>query len=470
MGPLRIHDRIVVPFGLMAVVATVAAALVSLSLVSNMLEARVESQIAKGSAFVSRSQFALNASILHLVKEIANADLVTYGAGGVPLATTVDSGRSPGLVSAVIAGGPPAVADPSGNAYLLRAMTVDGAPYLVAYRSVAENPGTRLAFIAETSDLALALRAARMRVLLVAGVSLFFFFLISHFVARGVSRPIEQLLALTDASAASVSLSRERPATDDDEVARLRHVFNDMIRQLQESQDALVRSEKLAVAGLLAARVAHDVRNPMSSIKMQTQLLRSRLKHDSENQVLLRALLHDIDQVESVVRGLLELARPGELRVRLTGLAAVVDELLSHLYAQMAHRKIIVEAKLEPDLPDVLLDVERFRQALLNLVVNAADAMTDGGTLSVVAARTPDGSAVVLDVCDDGSGIDPAIADRLFDPFVSTKRDGIGLGLVNTKTVVESHGGRVELSPRPGGGTQARITLPVPPAEKGSHG
>lgn len=461
MGPLRIHDRIVVPFGLMAVVATVAAALVSLSLVSNMLEARVESQIANGSAFVSRSQFALNSSILNLVKEIANADLVTYGADGVPLATTVDPGRSPGLVSAVIAGGPPQ-GDTSGNAYLLRAMSVDGAPYLVAYRSVAEKPGTRLAFIAETSDLASAVRAARMRVLLVAGLSLFLFFLISHFVARGVSRPIEQLLALTDASAGSVSLARDRPVTDDDEVARLEHVFNGMIRQLQASQDALVRSEKLAVAGLLAARVAHDVRNPMSSIKMQTQLLRSRLKHDNENQELLRALLHDIDQVESVVRGLLELARPGELKVRLTDLSAVVDDLLGHLYAQMAHRKIIVEARLEPDLPQVLLDVDRFRQALLNLVVNAADAMTDGGTLSVVGVRTPDGSGVVLDVCDDGSGIDPAIADRLFDPFVSTKRDGIGLGLVNTKTVVESHGGTVELSRRPAGGTRARITLPVP--------
>lgn len=470
MGLLRIHDRIVVPFGLMAVVATGAAALVSLSFISNMLEARVESQIAKGSAFVSRSQFALNSSILPLVKEIANADVVTYGAGGVLLATTVDASRSPGLVRAVIAGTPPEMGDTAGNAYLLRPMTVDGTPYLVAYRSVAEQPGTVLAFIADTSDLALALRAARLRVLLVAGISLFLFFLISHFVARGVSRPIEQLLALTHASAESVSLPREPPATGDDEVARLGHVFNDMTRQLQTSQDALVRSEKLAVAGLLAARVAHDVRNPLSSIKMQTQLLRSRLKHDHENQALLRALLHDIDQVESVVRGLLELARPGELKVRLTRLNEVVDELLRHLYAQMAHRKIIVEAKLEPGLPEVFLDVERFRQALLNLIINAADAMTDGGTLRVGATRTQDGAMVVLDVCDDGTGIDPTVADRLFDPFVSTKRDGIGLGLVNTKTVVESHGGRVELSPRPGGGTRARITLPVPPMQKGSHG
>jgi signal transduction histidine kinase len=90
--------------------------------------------------------------------------------------------------------------------------------------------------------------------------------------------------------------------------------------------------------------------------------------------------------------------------------------------------------------------------------------MTDGGTLSLVAARSDDRSAVLLDVCDDGTGIDPAVADRLFDPFMSTKRDGIGLGLVNTKAIVESHGGSIELSPRPGGGTRARITLPVPSA------
>lgn len=460
MRPFRIHDRIVVPFVLMAVVATVTAALVSLSLISNMLETRVESQIAKGSAFVSRSQFALNPSILRLVKEIVNADVVTYGADGMPLATTVDVSRNPGLVRAVIANGPPQMGSASENAYQLRAMTVNGAPHLIAYRSVPEQPGTVIAFIAETSDLARALRAARLRILVAAGISLGLFFLVSQFVARRVSGPIEQLLAFTRAAAPGVSSARA-PVSGGDEVARLGHAFNDMLDRLRTSQDALVRSEKLAVAGLLAARVAHDVRNPLSSIKMQTQLLRSRLRHDHENQALLQALLHDIDQVESVVRGLLELARPGELKLQRTRLNEVVEDLLRHLHTQMAHRKIIVEAKLGPDLPEVLLDVERFRQALLNLVVNAADAMTDGGTLSVVAASTHDGAAVVLDVCDDGAGIDPAVADHIFDPFVSTKRDGIGLGLVNTKAIVESHGGRIELSSRDPRGTRARITLPV---------
>lgn len=463
MGTFRIRDRIVVPFVLIAVVATVAAALVSLSLISNTLEARVESQITRGSAFVSRSQFALSPSVLGLVKEIVDADVVTFGPGNAPVVTTVDATLNPGLVSAVIANEPPQLAGIPADGYELRAMTVDGAPHLVAYRRIAERPGTVMAFVAETSAVALALREARLRVLVVAGISLCLFFLVSEIVARRVSGPIERLLAATQASAGGVSPAYE-PAAGEDEVARLARVFNDMVDRLRASQDALVRSEKLAVTGLLAARVAHDVRNPLSSIKMQTQLLRSRLRHDAENQALLRAVLHDIDQVESVVRGLLELARPGELKLRQTSLGEVIDDLLRHVSAQMAHRNIAVEAKLEPGLPAVLLDVERFRQALVNLIANAADAMTDGGTLRVVAVRSDDRSAVVLDVCDDGTGIDPAVADHLFDPFMSTKRDGIGLGLVNTKAIVESHGGSIELSPRAGGGTRARITLPVPPA------
>ncbi len=462
MRPFRIHDRIVVPFVLMAVVVTVAAALVSLSLISNTLETRVESQLARGSAFVSRSQFALNPTILRLVKELVDADVVTYGPGGIPLATTVDASASPGLVRAIIANQPSPLTAPSENAYQLRSMTIEGVPHLVAYRRVPEQPGTVIAFVAETSQLARALRQARVRVLAAAGLSLGLFFLASHFVARRVSGPIERLLAMTNASAAGIPAARD-PETGDDEVSRLAHAFNDMVDRLRTSQDALVRSEKLAVAGLLAARVAHDVRNPLSSIKMQTQLLRSRLKQDSENQALLGAVLHDVDQVESVVRGLLELARPGALKLETTRLNEVIDELLRHLDAQMAHRQIVVESRIDPDLPPVLLDVERFRQALLNLIVNAADAMTDGGRLRVSGVLAADGGSVVVDVCDNGKGIAPEVAGHLFDPFMSTKRDGIGLGLVNTKAIVEHHGGTIELSPLDDGGTRARITLPVPP-------
>jgi signal transduction histidine kinase len=154
-----------------------------------------------------------------------------------------------------------------------------------------------------------------------------------------------------------------------------------------------------------------------------------------------------------------------------TPMEGIVREVLQQVAAQLAYRKIAVETILPAGLPLVDLDVGRFRQVLLNLVGNAADAMPTGGTLTVSAERC-DGSAIAIDICDDGVGIDPAIRDRIFDPFVSTKRDGVGLGLVNAKAVVESHGGTLELAARAPKGTRARIVLPASRAayQDSAHG
>jgi two-component system sensor histidine kinase HydH len=138
----------------------------------------------------------------------------------------------------------------------------------------------------------------------------------------------------------------------------------------------------------------------------------------------------------------------------------VVNDALRQMTSQLQHRRIRVEARLDETLPAVSLDADRFKQALLNVIVNAADAMTAGGTLEVVTRPGPE-STIELDVCDDGVGVNPDLVDRVFDPFVSTKRDGVGLGLVNARAVVESHGGRIVLVRREPQGTRVRITLPV---------
>jgi signal transduction histidine kinase len=230
--------------------------------------------------------------------------------------------------------------------------------------------------------------------------------------------------------------------------------------------EALVRSEKLALAGLMAARVAHDIRNPLSSIKMQTQLVGARLRGDAETQAQVGAVLRDIQQVETVVKDLIELARPGELRPRAMPLNDVVRDVITQLAPQLTYRKIVVEADLADMLPMVSIDPDRFRQVLINILGNAADAMTTGGTLRITTRPATDGSTIILDVCDDGVGIDPTIRDRVFDPFVSTKRDGVGLGLVNAKAVIEMHGGTITLLDTPPKGTCARMTLPA----DSSHG
>ena len=126
---------------------------------------------------------------------------------------------------------------------------------------------------------------------------------------------------------------------------------------------------------------------------------------------------------------------------------------------QLAYRKIVVEQSLDGTLPALLIDRARLKQALLNVIVNGSEAMHTGG-LMMVTTGSADDSSQWARICDDGVGVDPAVLDRVFDPFVSTKPDGVGLGLVNVKAVIEAHGGRIFLERREPHGTCAVITMP----------
>ena len=416
-GRLRLHHRIAIPSALVALLATSAAALVAVSAIARTLEARVEQQVVSTSSVIGQSDFALNTTILRSVKAITGADIVTYTPAGGVVATTVEPGSardalvaavtSPEVTRSVMAAG--------AGAPIVRTMNC-GRPCLVAHNRLKTRPDTVVAVVADTSELTAATRRLAATVLIGAALSVAVIVVLTQVITRRVTAPID---------------------------------------------DALVRSEKLALAGLMAARVAHDIRNPLSSIKMQTQLVGARLRNDTETQAQVSAVLRDIQQVETVVKDLIELARPGELKRRPTPVNDLIRDVLHQLAPQLTYRKIAVDAQLADALPVVELDPDRFRQMLINVLGNAADAMTNGGKLQVTTRCATDGSTLVLDVCDDGSGIDPAIRDRLFDPFVSTKRDGVGLGLVNAKAVIESHGGTIELFAAAPRGTCARMTIPM---------
>lgn len=454
------------PFALIALIATSATAYVALQVTSRALRARVEAQILNAAALVGQSDFALNPAILSSVKAIAGADVITFTADGAVLASTLgpaDAARRAALLDAA------AGREALGAAAPILRHADCGTPCDIAYRRVPARPQTLVAVVASTAELMVATRAVTRTILVAAFASLIVMVLVSQVVARRLTAPLDDLGRFArDVSAGDPG---RRAPSGNDEVGRLGAAFNEMLARLEQSQSALVRSEKLGVAGLVAARVAHDIRNPLSSIKMQTQLLRAGLRQrkslgrrdtDVQSGEMLDAVLRDISQVETVITDLLELARPGELNRHPTRLDTLVREVLQQLAPQLAHRKIHVEAHLDQQLPLVPLDADRFRQALLNIVNNAADAMPTGGTLLVATRRIDGDAAIALDVCDDGTGIAPELLDRVFDPFVSTKRDGVGLGLVNARAVVESHGGRIELAARSPKGTRATLQLPVP--------
>ena len=452
---LRLQHRIVIPLALVALVATATAALVSLSVTSNALQSRLQAQLVSAAAVISRSDLALNPLILKNLQAVIDAHIVTFDAQGQVVATSAEdaplflaaatraaSGRLPSNATAAVT-------------------TADcGAPCMVVVKTVEGRPGYAVAIVADTTTLVGATRSVARTILLTAALSGIVMVLVSQAVVRRVTAPLDRLVQFV--RGLSPNERQRRAEVGENEAGALAAAFNDMLTRLEQAQDALVRSEKLALAGLIAARVAHDIRNPLSSIKMQTQLLQARLNADPDDQATLAAVLHDINQVESVIRDLLELARPGELRLERASINDVISEALDQLAPQFRHRKIAIDRQLDASLPEVSLDRGRFKQAVLNVLINASEAMPIGGNIAV-ASRLSTTSEVLVEICDDGVGVDAEIVSRVFDPFVSTKPDGVGLGLVNTKAVVEAHGGRITLSPRRPKGTCASIWIPIAP-------
>jgi len=447
---LRLQHRIVLAFVVVVLIATTGAAFVASSVTTRAMRTRMESQLAGAAGVLSRGGLALNSAVLQNARGIVGADVVTFDGNRHVVATTVSPDR-PRVIEAA------ARAVQKGDGARSTIADSDcGTPCLVVHQRLEERPGYAIALVAETAELTAATRAVTRAIALGAALSAIVVLIIGQFIVRRVTNPMERLVQF--ARNVNPEAPGQRAVVSDGEVGTLAEAFNGMLDRLQQAQSALVRSEKMGLAGLLAARIAHDIRNPLASIKLQTQLLEARL-HDPDDLSTLHAVIHDIRQVESVISDLIELARPGDLNTRPTLVNDVIHDALEQLLPQFTHRKIVVRTSLAAGLPQILLDAPRFRQALLNILVNASEALPRGGEILVESRQ--EGSRAVVDICDDGVGIDPGLVDKVFDPFVSTKREGVGLGLVNAKAVVEAHGGDIRLTVRQPKGTCARITLPI---------
>ena len=247
-----------------------------------------------------------------------------------------------------------------------------------------------------------------------------------------------------------------------DEFAELAASFNQMAASLAREQAALVRSQKLASIGQVAAGVAHELNNPLSVILGYTKLLRAVPGPHAADLAIVDA---EARQCQRIVAELLDLARPHRLEVRPVDLATLAREAVDRLEGAGAlhDRKVEVVAHHPVVVP---ADAGRMRQVIANVVVNAAEATAQTGKITI-AAHTEAGCAV-LTIADDGPGIPPDVLAQVFDPFVTTKPHGTGLGLAIAQAIVDAHGGRISIASSAATGTCVSLHLPVALAAEGS--
>jgi two-component system sensor histidine kinase HydH len=230
--------------------------------------------------------------------------------------------------------------------------------------------------------------------------------------------------------------------------------------EVRRLQAEIRRKEKLAAIGGLAAGVAHEIRNPLSSIKGIASYYKSKFKEGSEDREMAGVMIEEVDRLSRVISELLEFARPPMLKPQ----TMLVNDLLAHsvrlVQQEAAAKNVDVQLNPCPDSVTADVDPDRFTQCLLNLYLNALQAMENGGRLTI-AGFIGDGGTVRIDIKDNGAGIPADDLNKIFDPYFTTKAKGTGLGLAIVHKIIEAHQGSVKVRSAPGQGSVFSIHLPL---------
>jgi two-component system NtrC family sensor kinase len=265
--------------------------------------------------------------------------------------------------------------------------------------------------------------------------------------------------------------ARRTGVTSHDEIGDLAREFDVMASAIQEREQQVIRSERLATVGRMAAQITHEVRNPLASIGLYAELLGDEISdRGDEPRRLVSSIISEVDRLTEITETYLRFARLPRPKLEREDLGALVTGVLEFARAELSRAGITLQIDVAPGLPEVAADEAQLRQALLNLVRNAREAMAEGvgGLLRVTVEARGDGKGedaqVCVSVADSGSGIPREHLGQIFDPFFSTKERGTGLGLALVQQIVVEHGGRIDVesgAEGAGGGTRFSLTFPA---------
>jgi len=219
-------------------------------------------------------------------------------------------------------------------------------------------------------------------------------------------------------------------------------------------------SQRLASLGNLAAGIAHEIRNPLSSIKGFATFFKERYRDRPEDKKTADIMIQEVDRLNRVISQLLEFARPMDINKQRVSIHMVIQDTLKMIEGQAKEKEIIIHADLSPDVGEVFIDSDKITQVFLNLYLNAIEATQRGGALSVILSPQNE-RTIRIDISDTGRGIDPNELAHVFDPYFTTRPTGTGLGLAIVHKIIEAHDGEIRVDSVKGKGTTLSIFLPT---------
>jgi two-component system, NtrC family, sensor kinase len=305
--------------------------------------------------------------------------------------------------------------------------------------------------------------------LIVIGITIFIAALLSMYLTRSIVAPI-RLLVTASKEMALGNYIKKLEVTSVDEIGYLCTTFNKMIDAISERDKKLkeqtemqmAQSEKLASLGRLASGIAHEINNPLTGVLSYSTAMYEELK-DTEFKEDLRVIIDETLRCRDIVKGILDFARETKIEKRPGSINKIILELFTILEKHVTFQNISIKKDLAENLPDINIDINQIKSVLNNLAVNAADAMHDGGTLTITTKYDQTDRKIIITVSDTGIGIKKEDLSRIYDPFFTTKETGkgTGLGLSVTYSIVQRHNGMIRADSKVGKGTTFTIKFPV---------
>jgi signal transduction histidine kinase len=452
-----IYLRLFVPFAFALLLGTVIAWWIGSTVLYHTLEDRVLQQLNNVVEVVSERSFPVTDVVLTRLNKLLGASIYVFDNEG-KLVVRGDKGPRTELMDEL---------DRQYSIWQARNTTKETINFtaakrnylLILYKSDPDLQSRHQA-VAALMDLSDVNRATHRGGLWLAGLAacgIAILAFIGHWVARSITVPIGELATMAGSIAAGDRAMRVNVRRQD-EVGILAQSLNSMAERLAMYDQQVAEQSRLLTLGELSAKVAHEIRNPLTAIKMQLQLLEDDLPATPKSR--LHSLIDEVRRLELIVSSTLQLGRPEKLERQLLNLNSLVTDVVYLLKPQFEHQRIMIATELAANLPDCWLDANRVKQIMLNLMNNAADELPEGGQL-VVRTVPAENRDIVLEVADSGPGIPGWQRSTLFDRVTSGKPSGFGLGLRVTRELVELHGGTIEVAESGLGGALFRVVFPA---------
>ena len=233
-------------------------------------------------------------------------------------------------------------------------------------------------------------------------------------------------------------------------------------RRMEDANLKLIQAEKLASIGRISASIAHEIRNPLTSVKLNIQKLMQNEHLDEEEKEHLSISQEGIGQIEKFIKELLNFTRVSDLNPERFSVVQIVEESLKMMRNSFQEKKIVLEKNFAADLPAVVVDGDKIRQVFLNILRNAVEAVEEGGKIGLALSRVKENGVarIKVRISDDGCGIPEKDWENIFEPFYTTKPSGFGLGLSNARKIVEQHRGSLRVTKTKGKGTTFEVRIP----------